>query len=117
PAQRPVSSDNWFQDVLTTVMSDEAVDAGLYLMTTQPDMVGAAGAFVAAQQASSKPMVFINAASSCGAEPVARVKAAGLSFFTGLPDAVTHLRHRLQYQQRCQALAAGDTLPQLDEPA
>lgn len=116
-AQQSVSSDSWFQDVLSTTLDDADVDAGLFLMTTQPDMNGAADAFVAAQAASAKPLVFINAASSCGAEPVARIKAAGLAYFTDLQHAVLHLAHRRQYARQCAALAMAGTLPQLDTQA
>lgn len=117
PAQQPVSSDSWFQDVLTTALDDADVDAGLFLMTTQPDMTGAAEAFIAAHRSSDKPSVFINAASSCGAEPVARLKAAGLAHFTGLQPATLHFKHRHDYARQCALLALPDQRPGIDTQA
>ncbi|WP_237173327.1 acetate--CoA ligase family protein [Paracandidimonas lactea] len=115
--QKTVHSDSWLQDVLATVMDDAQVDAGLYLMTTQPDMEGVANAFVQAQHASAKPLVFINAASSCGIEAVARIKASGLAHFASLPQAAQHLRHRYRYASHCADLANPGSLPRLDAQA
>jgi len=88
---------NWLSKVLATMMSDDRVGAGLFVMTTQPDMVGAAEAVIAFNRKSDKPMLFVNAASSCGGDAVTRLQAAGLPYFASIKEATRYLGNRLTY--------------------
>ncbi len=102
---------NWLQDVLVTMMADPEVGAGIYVMTTQPDMAGAAAAVQAVNRLSGKPLLFVNAASSSGAEAEAVMRAHAQVSFASVEQAVRFLSDRLA-AQREHALAAPPQAPQ-----
>lgn len=97
------TSETWLADVIETMMSDPSVGAGIYVMTTQPDMVGAARAVQRANRNSGKPVMFVNAASSCGDEALKVLMAEGGINFDSVHQALDYHRGRLQYQELMQA--------------
>ena len=54
------------QEVIQTAMNDEAVGAGIMLMTTQPNMDFVAQSVRAAGELTGKPLIFVHAASNVG---------------------------------------------------
>ncbi|HRH86541.1 MAG TPA: acetate--CoA ligase family protein [Rubrivivax sp.] len=85
---------NWLRDVLDTMMADADVGAGIFVMTTQPDMAGAADSVAAVNRDCGKPVLFVNAASSCGDQAVARLHAAGVVHFSSIQEPIRYLSNR-----------------------
>ncbi|AOZ02643.1 hypothetical protein BKK81_25895 [Cupriavidus sp. USMAHM13] len=112
PAADRLRRPDWLKRVLATMMADDHVGAGLFVMTTQPDMVGAAETVIACQRDAGKPLLFVNAASSCGDAAVARLREAGLPHFASVKEATRFLVNRL-----ADARAAGtDETPAAQPP-
>ncbi len=97
--------DDWLRQVLDTMLADPGVGAGLFLMTTMPGMAQTAATVVEVNRLGAKPLAFVNAASSAGAEAGNRLKAEGLVNFASVKEALGYLRNRLAWAQH------------LDEPA
>ncbi|MFZ2858887.1 acetate--CoA ligase family protein [Acidovorax sp.] len=93
------ANSRWLQDVVSTMMADPGVGAGIFVMTTQPDMVGTAETIVAVNRSGDKPVLFVNAASSCGNEAAEKLRAAGVVNFGSIKDAIRALSHRLAFEQ------------------
>ena len=93
------STPNWLRQVLDTMLSDPQVGAGLFLMTTMPEMAATAATVVDVNRDNPKPVAFVNAASSAGFEAGARLKAAGLVNFASVKEALGYLRNRLAWEQ------------------
>ncbi len=91
---------DWLHKVLATMMADDNVGAGVFVLTTQPDMTGAAEKVVAFNRESPKPLLFVNAASSCADAAVAKLQAAGLPYFASIQEAIRYLDNRLAYARR-----------------
>jgi acyl-CoA synthetase (NDP forming) len=89
----------WLKDIILTVMADPGIGAGIFMMTTQPDMVGTAETIIAVNRSCEKPVLFVNAASSCGGEAAARLRAADVVNFGSIKDAVRYFKHRLAFEQ------------------
>lgn len=104
PAPARQSSD-WLAQVLQTMMADPGVGTGLYVMTTQPEMVGAALSVQAATRGSGKPLMFVNAASSCGHEALAALLADGGMAFDSVAQALAYHRSRVQHQRLLQSVS------------
>ena len=88
----------WLRQVLDIILGDPAVGAALFVMTTMPDMAGTAATVVEINRDSPKPLAFVNAASSAGAEAGNQLKAAGLVNFANIKEALGYLRNRLAWQ-------------------
>ena len=58
--------DETMEQIVSTVMADPDIGAGLYAMTTQPDMAGAARVISRAGGRCGKPLLFVNVAGSSG---------------------------------------------------
>ncbi|MCJ0762270.1 acetate--CoA ligase family protein [Variovorax terrae] len=110
PASHRGTNAQWLQEVIVGMMADPGIGAGIFVMTTQPDMVGAARTVMAASQLCGKPVVFVNAASSCGSEATDVLRAAGMVRFESIREATRYLANRLAFEQR-----AG--VPLLEAPA
>ena len=106
PAPQRVGDPLWLRKVIDTLLSDPGVGAGLFLMTTMPEMVPTAQTIVDINRASPKPVAFVNAASGAGAEAGAVLKAAGLVNFANIKEALGYLRNRLAYENAPQEDAA-----------
>ena len=89
----------WLRQVLDIILDDSAVGAALFVMTTMPDMAGTAGIVVDVNRESAKPLAFVNAASSAGAEAGSKLKSAGLVNFANVKEALGYLRNRLAWEQ------------------
>lgn len=100
PASYSTRNSQWLSDVINTMMSDPGVGAGVFVMTTQPNMVGTAETIVALNKTSPKPVLFVNAASSCGNEAVEKLRSAGMVNFGSVKEALRYLSNRLQFEQR-----------------
>ena len=99
PAPQRAGDPLWLRKVLDTLLADPGVGAGLFLMTTMPDMVATAATVVEVNREGTKPVAFVNAASSAGAEAGATLKAAGLVNFASIKEALGYLRNRLAWEQ------------------
>lgn len=97
PSPQRAGDPLWLRKVLDTMLSDPNVGAGLFLMTTMPEMVQTAQTVVDINRESSKPVAFVNAASSAGTEAGAVLKAQGLVNFANIKEALAYLRNRLAY--------------------
>jgi acetyl-CoA synthetase (ADP-forming) len=64
--QSPLPHGTAIDRIVSTVMADPDIGAGLYVMTTQPDTVGAANTIAAIGERCGKPLLFINVAGSSG---------------------------------------------------
>ncbi|WP_028602784.1 acetate--CoA ligase family protein [Ottowia thiooxydans] len=98
PGPMRASDPQWLRKVMDTMLTDPDVGAGLFLMTTMPEMVQAADTVVEINRGNRKPMAFVNAAGSAGAEAGARLKEAGLVNFANIKEALGYLRNRLAWQ-------------------
>lgn len=99
PAPQRADDPQWLRKVIDVMLSDPGVGAGLFLMTTMPEMAETASIVVDVNRENSKPVAFVNAASSAGAEAGARLKAAGLVNFANVKEALGYLRNRLAWEQ------------------
>ncbi len=63
-ARRP--RDETMERIVSAVMADPDIGAGLYLMTTQPDMEGVARVIARVGERCGKPLLFVNTAGSSG---------------------------------------------------
>jgi acyl-CoA synthetase (NDP forming) len=64
--QTRLPRDETMEQIVSAVMADPDIGAGLYMMTTQPDMEGAARVISRAGEKCGKPLLFVNAAGSSG---------------------------------------------------
>ena len=110
PATQRVQDAQWLRKVLDLMLADAAVGAALFVMTTMPDMAGTAGVVVDVNRDSAKPLAFVNAASSAGAEAGQKLKDAGLVNFASIKEALGYLRNRLAWQQYEKEAPAHDLL-------
>jgi acetyl-CoA synthetase (ADP-forming) len=85
----------WLYQVLSQMMADPNVGAGIFVMTTQPDMVGAAQVVIDLNKSGTKPLLFVNAASSCASDALERLKAAGMVQFASVKEAARYLVNHL----------------------
>lgn len=92
------ATPEWMGQVLKTMLADPDVGAGLFLMTTMPGMAATAATVVDINRANPKPVAFVNAASSAGAEAGAKLKAEGLVNFANVKEALGYLRNRLTWE-------------------
>jgi len=92
------ATPEWMGQVLKTMLADPDVGAGLFLMTTMPGMAATAATVVDINRANPKPVAFVNAASSAGAEAGAKLKAEGLVNFANVKEALGYLRNRLAWE-------------------
>ena len=92
------ATPEWMGQVLKTMLADPNVGAGLFLMTTMPGMAATAATVVDINRANPKPVAFVNAASSAGAEAGAKLKAEGLVNFANVKEALGYLRNRLTWE-------------------
>lgn len=92
------ATPEWMGQVLETMLADPDVGAGLFLMTTMPGMAATAATVVDINRANPKPVAFVNAASSAGAEAGAKLKAEGLVNFANVKEALGYLRNRLAWE-------------------
>ena len=106
PGPMRASDPQWLRKVLDTMLADPQVGAGLFLMTTMPEMVQAANTVVEVNRENRKPVAFVNAAGSAGAEAGARLKAAGLVNFANIKEALGYLRNRLAWEAYSASSAA-----------
>ena len=95
PASERMRDPQWLNQVLSQMMSDPNVGAGIFVMTTQPDMVGAAQVVIDLNKNGTKPLLFVNAASSCASDALERLKAAGMVQFASVKEAARYLVNRL----------------------
>lgn len=65
-AQTPRPDREAIGRIVSTVMADPDIGAGFYVMTTQPDMEGAASTISEAGTRCGKPLLFVNLAGSSG---------------------------------------------------
>lgn len=91
--------EGWLRQVLDTMLADPGVGAGLFLMTTMPGMAQTAATVVDVNREGAKPLAFVNAASSAGAEAGNRLKAEGLVNFASVKEALGYLRNRLAWAE------------------
>lgn len=98
PAPYRSEDSPWLRDVVTGMMEDPAVGAGIFVMTTQPDMAGTARMAIEVTRNGSKPLVFVNLASSCGAEATSQFRAQGMVRFEDVREAIAYLVNRLQFE-------------------
>ncbi|MBH1965188.1 MAG: acetate--CoA ligase family protein [Comamonadaceae bacterium] len=98
PGPMRASDPQWLRKVLETMLTDPDVGAGLFLMTTMPEMVQSADTIVEINRQGRKPVAFVNAAGSAGAQAGARLKEAGLVNFANIKEALGYLRNRLAWQ-------------------
>ena len=98
PSPQRAGDPQWLRKVLDTMLADPGVGAGLFLMTTMPEMLQTAQTVVDINRESPKPVAFVNAASSAGAEAGGVLKAAGLVNFANIKEALAYLRNRLAYE-------------------
>lgn len=117
--------DNPMEKVIDAVMQDSNVGAGVFLMTTQPNMEQVAKAVEAVGTRTSKPLVFVHAASNVGQAARELMKSARYGFVESPHDAIALLkalndtrRFPLSTQPTA-STAAGVKLPggYLNEPA
>lgn len=106
------------EEVLDLLMDDPGVGAGMLLMTTQPNMDFVAKAVVAAGLRTTKPLVFIHAASGVGQSARDLLKAQGYGYVESPHDGIALLRalndqrrHPLATLQRLADVEAAPTLP------
>lgn len=92
-------TEHWLRDVMATMMADPGIGAGIYVMTTQPDMAGAGRAVIEVGRSAGKPLLFVNAASSCGVEAVEAVREAGVVRFESVRDAARCLALRTGHER------------------
>lgn len=111
PGPMRANDPKWLRKVLDTMLTDPQVGAGLFLMTTMPEMVQAANTIVEVNRENSKPVAFVNAAGSAGAEAGARLKAAGLVNFANIKEALGYLRNRLAWEAHSPAISAPEDSP------
>ena len=105
---RQRTDPRWLRQVLDIILADPAVGAALFVMTTMPDMAGTAATVVDVNRESPKPLAFVNAASSAGAQAGDKLKSAGLVNFAHIKEALGYLRNRLAweaYEKEAPALA------------
>ena len=95
PASHRMQDPQWLHQVLSQMMSDPNVGAGVFVMTTQPDMVGAAQVVIELNKSGTKPLLFVNAASSCGIDALERLRTAGMVQFASVKEAAGYLCNRL----------------------
>ncbi len=106
------ATPQWLRQVLDTLLADPGVGAGLFLMTTMPEMAATAATVVDVNRESPKPVAFVNAASSAGAEAGAKLKAEGLVNFASVKEALGYLRNRLAWEQYQEEPSAPDAKAQ-----
>ena len=106
------STPQWLRQVLDTMLADPGVGAGLFLMTTMPEMAATAATVVDVNRENPKPVAFVNAASSAGFEAGARLKAAGLVNFASVKEALGYLRNRLAWEHHENEASAPDVKAQ-----
>ena len=106
------ATPDWLRQVLDTMLADPDVGAGLFLMTTMPEMAATAATVVDINRASAKPVAFVNAASSAGAEAGAKLKAEGLVNFANIKEALGYLRNRLAWERYDNEALAPDSRAQ-----
>lgn len=99
PAPQRAGDPQWLRQVIDRMLADPGVGAGLFLMTTMPEMAETADTVVAVNREHSKPLAFVNAASSAGAEAGERLRRAGLVNFASVKEALGYLRNRLLWTQ------------------
>ncbi len=90
---------HWLRQVLDIILADPDVGAALFVMTTMPDMAGTAATVVDVNRESPKPLAFVNAASSAGAQAGDKLKSAGLVNFGHIKEALGYLRNRLAWAE------------------
>ncbi len=106
------STPQWLRQVLDTMLADPGVGAGLFLMTTMPEMAATAATVVDVNRENPKPVAFVNAASSAGAEAGAKLKAEGLVNFASVKEALGYLRNRLAWEHHENEAPAPDAKAQ-----
>jgi len=106
------STPQWLRQVLDTMLADPGVGAGLFLMTTMPEMAATAATVVDVNRENPKPVAFVNAASSAGAEAGAKLKAEGLVNFASVKEALGYLRNRLAWEHHENEASAPDVKAQ-----
>ena len=106
------STPQWLRQVLDTMLADPGVGAGLFLMTTMPEMAATAATVVDVNRENPKPVAFVNAASSAGAEAGAKLKAEGLVNFASVKEALSYLRNRLAWEHHENEAPAPDAKAQ-----
>lgn len=84
--------DSPMEQVIGAVMQDPNVGAGVFLMTTQPNMEQVAKAVQAAGTRTSKPLVFVHAASNVGQAARDLLKSTRYGFVESPHDAMAVLK-------------------------
>lgn len=93
------ADSQWLRDALDGMLADTDVDAGLFLLTTMPQMAAVARTVAELNRGAAKPVVFVNAASSAGAEAEDVLKQEGLVNFAGVKESLAYLRNRVAYAE------------------
>lgn len=110
PGEHRQGRANWLRDVLNILLADADVGAGIFVMTTQPDMAGAADTVAAVNRECGKPLLFVNAASSCGDQAVARLHAAGMVHFNSIQEPIRYLNNRQAHSRLASQARAAPTV-------